>query len=320
MRFLLMITNNFDIPLPLVTWLLHDSYDHVANEKYISATQLLRPTKEIVLSHRVKDTIFNVDVSQYIPSAMGTALHDSIEKAWFETKDFSVLEKLGISPEITKKIVVNPEKVNEGDIPIYIEQRAIRELDGWQIGGKFDFIWNGQLYDFKSTSAYTWVFGKMNDKYCKQGSIYRWLNPDKITSEYIKICFIFTDWNNQLALANKDYPQCKICYKDIPLMSLEETEGFIKNKLYEIENYFDKPEEDIPRCSDDDLWRRDAKYKYYSKETATRATKVFDTPGEARAYCALQGKGFVKEVKGEVKRCPMCPAFTVCKQRGEYFA
>ena len=171
-----------------------------------------------------------------------------------------------------------------------------------------------------SGTPFTYDVGKMNDKYCKQGSIYRWLNPDKITSEYIKICFIFTDWNNQLALANKDYPQCKICYKDIPLMSLEETEGFIKNKLYEIENYFDKPEEDIPRCSDDDLWRRDAKYKYYSKETATRATKVFNTPGEARAYCASQGKGFVKEVKGEVKRCPMCPAFTICKQRGEYFA
>ena len=49
------ITNKHGIPLPLAVWLVSHEYDdhsHIPN--YISTTTLLRPTRQIVLSERVR--------------------------------------------------------------------------------------------------------------------------------------------------------------------------------------------------------------------------------------------------------------------------
>ena len=72
-------------------------------------------------------------------------------------------------------------------------------------------------------------------------------------------------------------------------------------------------------CTDEELWRKETKYKYYSTETASRATKVFDSLAEAIKYKTDKGKGIVKTVKGEVKRCVLCPVASICKQRKLYF-
>ena len=49
----MIITNNHGISLPLAVWLLHDDYDYVKDENYISATSLLKSTKQIILSKRI---------------------------------------------------------------------------------------------------------------------------------------------------------------------------------------------------------------------------------------------------------------------------
>ena len=313
------LTNEWDIPLPLQVWLAHDEYDHIQDEKYISATQLLNPLKQLILRPRVNDNFITTDISSFVPAVMGTSIHDGIEKAWLYSDYRKTLEFLGFNKSVADKIVINPEKVEDGQIPVYIEQRSIKEIDGYKIGGKFDYIGDGILHDFKSTSAYTWVYGGMDEKYRLQGSIYRWLNQDKVTSDFVRICFIFTDWQNALALTNKDYPQHKIMYKDYPLLSIPETEKWIKEKLALITKYWDAKEEDIPECNDEELWRSETKYKYYANPTASKATKVFDSLAEANKFCLEKGKGIVRTVKGEVKRCKLCPAAPICKQRRQYF-
>lgn len=313
------ITNEWDIPLLLSVWLAHDEYDHISDANYISATQLLAPIKQIVLKPRIKDTFISTDISSYLPAVLGTSIHDGIEKAWLYSDYRKTLQFLGFNEDTANRVVINPETVKQGQIPVYIEQRSVKEINGFKVGGKFDFIGDGILHDIKSTSAYTWVYGDMNEKYQLQGSIYRWLNQDKITSDFIRICFIFTDWQNQLAQANKDYPKHRIMTKDIPLLSVRKTETWITNKLNQIKNYLDKPESEIPECTDEELWRKETKYKYYSTETASRATKVFDSLAEAIKYKTDKGKGIVKTVKGEVKRCVLCPVASICKQRKLYF-
>lgn len=315
----MILTNEWDIPLPLQVWLANDEYDHISDKNYISATQLLNPLKQLILKHRVNENLVSTDISSFVPAVMGTSMHDSIEKAWLHSDYKKTLGFLGISKAVADKVVINPEKVEEGQIPVYIEQRSIKEIDGYKIGGKFDYIGDGTLHDFKTTSAYTWVYGGMDEKYILQGSIYRWLNQDKITSEFVRICFIFTDWQNQLALSNKDYPKHKIMYKDYPLLSVQETEDWIKRKLALITKYFDAPEEEIPDCTDEELWRSETKYKYYANESASKATKVFDNLNDAVAFKTAKGKGVVRTVKGQVKRCMLCPAAPVCQQRRRYF-
>ena len=313
------LTNDWDIPLPLQVWLMNDSYDYINDKYYISATQLLNPIKQIILKNRVNTNMVSADISGLLPAIMGTSIHDGIEKAWLYSNYKKSLQKLGMRDEVISKIVINPEEVKNDEIPVYIEQRSTKKIGDFTIGGKFDFVMDGILHDFKSTSAYTWVYGGMDEKYKLQGSIYRWLNQNKITSDFVRICFVFTDWQNQLAQANKDYPQHRIMCKDYKLLSIEEKENWIKNKLDLIVRYFDKDEKDIPECTDEELWRSETKYKYYASESSARATKVFDNLADANKLLAEKGKGVVKTVKGQVKRCPLCPAAPVCLQRRKYF-
>ena len=49
---------------------------------YISVTTLLKPIREIVLSRRHREETKAIDISGFIQSQMGDALHASTERAW----------------------------------------------------------------------------------------------------------------------------------------------------------------------------------------------------------------------------------------------
>lgn len=265
----------------------------------------------------------NTDVSDLINAALGTSIHSGIEKAWkFNYK--KNLKSLGCSDELINKIKINPKKedLKDTDIPIYIEQRNTIKVDNFTIGGKFDMVADGILHDNKSTSVYTWIYGGRDKDYCLQGSLYKLINKDIIKEDFIRINYIFTDWQKSAATQNEKYPLNRLVCKDIPLLSLEETKKFVEDKIKQIKLYKDSPEEKLPRCTDEDLWRAEPKYKYYADPTKTsgRSTKNFTSLEEANEYKLAKGnKGIVIVVPGEVKRCMYCRAYNICKQRREYF-
>lgn len=316
-----MITNKEDVPLTLAVWAVDDDYDYVNQENYISVTQLIKPIKQIILGMRVTDE--DTDVSDLINAALGTSIHSGIEKAWkFNYK--KNLKSLGYSDELINKIKINPKKedLKDTDIPIYIEQRNTIKVDNFTIGGKFDMVADGILHDNKSTSVYTWIYGGRDKDYCLQGSLYKLINKDIIKEDFIRINYIFTDWQKSAAAQNIKYPLNRLVCKDIPLLSLEETKKFVEDKIKQIKLYKDSPEEKLPRCTDEDLWRAEPKYKYYADPTKTsgRSTKNFTSLEEANEYKLAKGnKGIVIVVPGEVKRCIYCRAYNICKQRREYF-
>jgi hypothetical protein len=102
---------------------------------------------------------------------------------------------------------------------------------------------------------------------------------------------------------------------------MDTVEQFITHKLSQINKYKDSPDEEIPFCTDKELWRSETTYKYYADPAKTiRATKNFDDKSEAHAYMASKGgKGVIIVVPGEVKACDYCPAFSVCKQKDNYY-
>lgn len=316
-----MITNKEDVPLTLAVWAVDDDYDYVNQENYISVTQLIKPIKQIILGMRVTDE--DTDVSDLINAALGTSIHSGIEKAWkFNYK--KNLKSLGYSDELINKIKINPKKedLKDTDIPIYIEQRNTIKVDNFTIGGKFDMVADGILHDNKSTSVYTWIYGGRDKDYCLQGSLYKLINKDIIKEDFIRVNYIFTDWQKSAAAQNIKYPLNRLVCKDIPLLSLEETQKFVEDKVKQIKLYKDSPEEKLPRCTDEDLWRAEPKYKYYADPTKTsgRSTKNFTSFEEANEYKLAKGnKGVVIVVPGEVKRCMYCRAYNICKQRREYF-
>lgn len=322
------ITNEHDVSLALAVWLLHDEYDYVDNPKYLSATTLLKPLKQIVMKHRVDFSNESIDVMDFAQASMGTGLHDSIEKAW-KLGHKSALKKLGYPDRVVDAVVINPTKEdfdkNPDLIPVYIERRGTKNLRGWLIGGKFDIVTEGLLQDFKSTSTYSWVAGSRDDEHKMQGSIYRWIHDDVITEDVIRINYIFTDFVKYMAANNPKYPARRIMHKDIPLLSYERTEAWLNEKLQLIEKYWDAPESEIPECTDEELWRTEPQFKYFSDPTkvdvpGARSTKNFDDMISARKFMAEKGgKGAIKVVEGQVKRCEYCAVAPICKQRERYF-
>ena len=190
------------------------------------------------------------------------------------------------------------------------------------VGAKFEMVMEGIVMDNKSTSAYTWLYGGKDEDYRLQGSLYRWLNQDKITEDFIRINFIFTDWSAGDARSNPKYPQKRVQHKDIPLLSIAETEAWVRWKLGLIQKYSGTPEAQLPECTEEELWRSAPKFKYYSDPTKTagKSTKNFDTLNDANKYWIVDkgGKGIVITVPGEVKRCGYCNGYDACTQKDRY--
>ena len=311
-------SNTSSIPLSMAVFLASDNYDYQDEQHYISATSLIKPLRQLILASRVPEGSNQVDLANMVASRMGAAIHDAIERAWVNNYR-KAMEVLGYPTKIINKIQINPkpEELKEDSIPIYLEQRAYKQVGKWTIGGKFDFVGDGRVEDFKSTSVYTAINNRKDDDYILQGSIYRWLNPTLITKDEMAIQFIFTDWSAAKAKADPAYPQSRIQQRVLMLKSINETDSFIKRKLAAIEKYWDAPEEDIPDCIDEDLWRSEPVWKYYKNPTKmSRSTKNFEDKQDAYIRLAQDGNvGVVVEVPGQVTACKYCSGFVVCTQK-----
>jgi len=304
-------TNNTDMNLVLAIWALMDNYNHDERSNAISVTGLLKPTRQIILGRRFKDNIREIDSENLIQSSMGTAIHDSVEKAW-KNKDkvVEIMESLGYiaSSSIYDEVI--------------LERRSEKEINGFIISGQFDIVFRGSVCDIKSTSVYSYIFGSKEEDYKLQMSIYKWLNQDIITDDYGYIEYVFTDWSAMKAIQDSQYPQKRIISHKIKLLSISETEDWIINKLAQVSLYESLDNSKLIRCSDEELWRTSDKYKYYKKNKAgivnySRATKVFSNEFEANHKRDTEG-GAVILIKGEIKRCKYCNFTNICEQYLEY--
>lgn len=324
------IYNNIaDVPLPLAVWLATDEYKYGKYPNEISTTTMMKSPRYIIGSRRVQfpedfpehlhipasNGLFDVmpDIQSKIKARIGTAIHSSVELSWTDLKYRTIaLELLGYSKDTTDNVVINPDptqKLSPFALPVYLEQRVYRELDNFVISGQFDFVINGNLHDIKTTSTYVWQSGCMDEKYILQGSIYRWLNPEIITGDTITINFVFTDWTAFKVQSTENYPPYMVMGRTYKLMSLEETEAYLRNKIKLLNKHWLDPLHLIPCCTEKDLYTSPSKFKYYKKgyREGARATKVFDTMAAASAYKAEQGHiGDILEVRGKAFYCDFC--------------
>lgn len=307
-----------EVSLALAVWLSSDSYDYNNDPNVISATTLLKPVRQIILASRIPPGEGLPSLSSKVANRIGSAIHDAIEQSWVNNYA-KAMDALGIPESVVSRVLINPkpEELTEGCIPIYLEQRLSKKVGKWVVSGKFDFVSEGKVQDFKSTKLYSYKKQNNAIKYIEQGSIYRWLNPTIITADTMEVHYIFTNWSPIEAKTDDGGVIGNTLTQSFNLMSYESTDTFIKAKLALIDQYRDAEEESIPYCSDSDLWRSDPVSKYYAKGdvNAARSTKNFATANEAYAYKASKGGvGSIKEVPGQVIACKYCPALGVCSQ------
>lgn len=315
------LTNVKGLPLELALWLGHDEYEH--DDSVISVTGLLKPIKEIILSQRITDQPPE-DVGNMVASRLGTAIHTAIEASWMSPKRNDILKSLGFPKGLIDTIRVNPSekdiaaanKAGEDITAIYLEQRSKKKIDGIVVSGQYDMVVDGAVKDVKTTSTYSYGDPVKAGKYVLQGSIYRWLNPKIITSELMSILYVFKNWSAAQVQADPKYPANDVLEVKYELLSLADTERYIRNKLQDIRKYIDSPEKAMPECTPEDLWMSASVFKYYKNPAKTaRSTKNFDTRIEANKRFVKDGSvGIVKEIKGTAKACRYCAAVSICEQ------
>ena len=268
-------TNKHKLPEHICNWLALDEYDHDPNT--ISATTLIGPARAFALKLKHAEGL-TMDYSDMLALRYGTAIHDSLEKA-----------------------AAYGENI--------IEERFYAEFLGFTISGKPDAVIEGVVRDNKSTSVWKFVKGEYSD-YIKQLSIYRWLlkmNGVEI-AEHGFIDFFFTDWKKADAQKGGNYPPVRYAEVRLNLMSLDDTERYIGERLQK----FAFAESVLPECSDEELWKTETTWAYFRTPGLLRASKVYKN--EADANEALKAGGSVQVRKGMAKRCGYCTAAPFCDQ------
>lgn len=312
------LTNDTNVPLSMALWLADDDYDYDEDPNTISATTLLKPMKAIVLARQNADLVKTGDVVSVAASRIGTAMHDAIERTWRKkaSKISRILCMLGLPKAVAGKVIVDPtqKEIDAGCIPVYMEIRSYKQVGKYRISGKFDFVMGGHLEDFKSTGTFTYVNKTNNIKYPRQGSLYRWLNPEIITDDLMTICYFFTDWKAGLAY-DSNYPQHKVLGVKFNLDTLDNTQAFVERQVAEIDRLMPLGQEALPICTREELWQGPGQWKYYKKKGAKRATKNFDNPGEANDRLIADGSvGEVIHFPDKPTGCTYCDVNTICEQ------
>ena len=316
-------TNVSDVPLALAVFLASDHYDYNHDAHTISATTLLKPIRQIVLPSRISLKDGLASLPDMMSNRLGAAVHDGIERAWLNNHQ-AAMTALGYPPKVIDRVRVNPkpEDLTDDVIPIYLEQRLSKKVGKWTVTGKFDFVGDGRVQDFKTASVWSYMNQVNATKQTHQGSIYRWLDPKLITQDEMDIHHIFMDWKAGMVKNDPKYPNQRFKKQTLTLLSVAETDSFIRRKLQQIEQYWDAPEDEIPECSSEDLWRSEPQFKYYKNRDKTlRSTKNFDSMHDARLRLIEDGSvGLIKEVPGQATACKYCQAFPICSQKDALIA
>lgn len=277
-------TNKHNIPKHICNWLKADDYDYIPGT--ISATTLIGPARAWALKQQFSESLER-DYSDMIKSRLGTAIHDSLEKA-------------AAFGEYTA------------------EERFFADFMSFRISGKMDAIVDGVIRDIKTTGVWKIVKSDFCD-YVKQLSIYKWLLDKNgiTTADYGMIDFFFNDWKRADSLRGGDYPSIPYREQRIELWPVDQTEAYIAERLEE----FVFAKSLLPRCTREELWQSETTYAYYAKEGAAKATKIYpeSEQGEAELRVAESG-GVVVARPGKAKRCSYCDAAPFCNQYRELLA
>lgn len=297
-------TNNHNLPLPVKVWLESDSYDY--HPGIYSATRLMKPVRMVVLEKRFDDKL-EIDIADEIAKRYGTALHDS----------FEAVEIPNATQEKRKFCKWNDEH------RIWIRAD---ETDG-EISGKPDILMNipdgsVDLWDIKSTSVWTYIFGKRDEEHRIQLSIYRLIeagNGSQVNDNGT-IIYLFTDWSKSRARQGNDYPPIRIVVKEIDLMSLDETNRYILDRIALFDSHMDTPEPELPLCSREELWTKPDKWAIM-KEGRKTAVKLHDSEKDAKEhFLSLDNKHSIIHRPGTVNRCDYCAVTKWCSQYADLVA
>jgi len=266
----MIITNNHNVPEPLVTLASREYYSKGASA--YSVTEIMSPPKIKRLREKYNDVI-EQDVSDMLWQMLGSALHVVMER--------------GLTP---------------GYIP---EQRLFYDLDGVTVSGQIDLQQETPtgivLIDYKFTSA--WAVMQEKAEWEQQLNVYKWLveKSKRRTVVGLKICALVRDFSRHDH--REDYPDSPIQMIDIPMWDSARTEAYVRERLdmHRMAKMNMEMSQELQDCSPEERWMSETVYavKREGRKTAIRVFKSIDEANEL----AIKEKGYVETRLGEPKRC-----------------
>lgn len=267
----MIITNKLNLPEGFVRACDTKAHNEPGS---VSATTLLKGTKEIILTERHWDELED-DVANRVWAIWGTAVHSLLE---IETPDTFVEESVSA--------VVNRMEVT-GRVDCYDPKNAV-------------------LYDYKTASVWKVLYKEFDD-WRKQGLIYAWLlMKNGFAVKKCRFIAMLKDHSKSKAKYDASYPQSPVyVYEfDVTSVDLMEIESFIINKVLDIQANNLLTDNAIPACSEAERWAKPTTYAVMKPGRKT-AIRVLDDKALAEKMAAEQGGGcYVEERKGTDGKCP----------------
>lgn len=274
------ITNNYDLPAPLVSAIVNDTYEKVGD---ISVTRLIGAPRKHQLETR-HDAEVTQDATDFLWSLLGQSVHEIFRRA---------------------------EDITPGYL---VEKRLTATVGDWAISGQPDLLTPDRtLQDWKITSVYSFLLGDKPD-WEAQLNCYAWLlqeNDYKVNA--LQIVGILRDWMQSKA-NESNYPPVPFLLKDIPLWSKEAQQRYVEERVAIHQLAANTPDDELPECTDEERWARPTTWAV-KKKGNKKATRVLENEAGAIAWIA-GGKGFVIEKRpGRNIRCEeYCAAAPFCNQ------
>lgn len=279
-----MITNKLNLPAPLVQ---AASDTRELKPKSYSVTEILKGTREIILSRRHRDEIVE-DASDRIWLIFGTAVHKILEQA-SETDT----------------------QIKEGRIEADMG-------DGYELTGIFDLYDDetGTVTDYKTASVWKVIYNEWDD-YRKQLLAYCWiLHRMGFKANRGRIVALLKDHSKTKANREAGYPPYPVYTVDFQFTE-DELEGFgewARRKFEEIRAAESVPDGELPQCTADERWYKPGKFAVM-KEGRKKAVKLYDDRAEADIH-ALEIGGRVDCRPG---RDGKCDGYCRCREFCEHW-
>ena len=281
-----MVTNRYNLPQALVN--LTKDKEYIENR--YSVTELLLPTREIILNRLYADEI-EKDVSDVIPALFGTAVHNVLEA----------------NTPLLKGLLT--------------EQSLECQFGEVTVSGRIDLLDmnNLEITDYKTCSV-SKVMREDFEDFKLQGLAYAYMVWKRLglIIKRLKFPCLLKDWSKIKSASSSNYPSSAIyIWKyDVQESDVDFIERYIKNKLKDIHD----AEISLPMCTDEERWYTGTKYAVYKHAGDKKAAIVCDSEEEAHGYITnkCDGAGEIEVRKGEYLKCNhYCDCCKFCEEGGK---
>lgn len=250
-----------------------------------------------------KQNIFNVSTFLQPPRAF------AIKKNNFQKLQIDLVGLINSKiNKIVSESLLNCISIDE-DKGDFKNKEFTVDINNITISNNIDLFKDSIIQQYKNTTVYKFL-KKDFKEYIEELSIKKWmLYKNGIQSkQHGIIYFVFNDWNKK-DIIKEGYPQSKIIQYKIDLMTIEQTQNFINNKLIQ----FNKATVQLPLCSKEELWQGDSVFAVMKTIDSPRAIRVFNTKEEAQQFNSTNNNIIVQR-KATAKRCEYCLAYKFCDQ------